>query len=203
LTEELSSALHEVSFGIADLANRIYLAAQVRAIENGSECITEGLLRSAYLDDFRLVSHIIETLKSGNEVLAAKIKDIHPPPIVHVQAIHNTPLNSCNSNAHISKQKSSEIEGGTKLQTETESPAGNQPSSNVLKNSSPANPTTTTRLKRKSKTKDSPATNSFEETDLRRVIARGLASAPTVNAYTALLNAGYIKNSLEFFAKEV
>lgn len=59
LTKELSCALHDVSYGIIDLANRIYLAAQVRAIENGREKkepekITEGLLRSAYRDDFRL-----------------------------------------------------------------------------------------------------------------------------------------------------
>ncbi len=69
LTKELSKALHDVSFGVIDIANRIYLTAQVKAIETGQEIITEGMLRSAYRDDFRLVSHIIETLKTGRPEL--------------------------------------------------------------------------------------------------------------------------------------
>ncbi|HEV2914356.1 MAG TPA: ATP-binding protein [Pyrinomonadaceae bacterium] len=48
LTGELSEALHEISYGVTDVAIRICLAAQVRAIETAHEKITEDLLRSAY-----------------------------------------------------------------------------------------------------------------------------------------------------------
>lgn len=85
LTTELSKALHDISFGVVDIANRIYLAAQVKAIETGAEVITEGMLRSAYRDDFRLVSHIIETLKSGRPELLKNIKDIHMRSALPVQ----------------------------------------------------------------------------------------------------------------------
>jgi hypothetical protein len=85
LTKEVYKALHDISFGVLDIANRIYLAAQVKAIETGQEVITEGMLRSAYRDDFRLVSHIIETLKSGDPALLQKIKDINMKHALPVQ----------------------------------------------------------------------------------------------------------------------
>jgi hypothetical protein len=85
LTLELSKALHDVSFGVIDIANRIYLAAQVKAIETGLEVITEGMLRSAYRDDFRLVSHIIETLKTGRPELIKNIRDVHMRSALPVQ----------------------------------------------------------------------------------------------------------------------
>ena len=85
LTEELSLTLHDVSYGVEDLANKIYLAAQIKAIETGQEVITDGMLRSAYRDDFRLMSHIIETLKTGKPELIQKFKDVHRPPIIPVE----------------------------------------------------------------------------------------------------------------------
>jgi hypothetical protein len=86
LTEELSKALHEVSFGVVDIANRIYLAAQVKAIETGEEVITEGMLRSAYRDDFRLISRIIECLESGDPALLERFRDVVIKPALPVQS---------------------------------------------------------------------------------------------------------------------
>lgn len=85
LTKELSKALHDVSFGIPDFANRIYLAAQIKAIETGKEAITEGIIRSAYRDDFRLVSHAVEVLKTGNPELLQKLKDVNMRPALPVE----------------------------------------------------------------------------------------------------------------------
>src|SRR3712207_7180259 len=48
LTEKLSLALHDVSYGIIDIANRIYLAAQVRAIEKGTEDRKSTRLNSSH-----------------------------------------------------------------------------------------------------------------------------------------------------------
>jgi hypothetical protein len=85
LTKQLSKVLYDISFGVIDIANRIYLAAQVKAIETGQEVITEGMLRSAYRDDFRLVSHIIEILKTGDPALLKTIKDVHMRSALPVQ----------------------------------------------------------------------------------------------------------------------
>lgn len=86
LTKKLNKALHDVSFGVIDIANRIYLAAQVKAIETGQEVITEGMLRSAYRDDFRLVNHAIEILKTGDPALMKTLKDVHMRPALPVQS---------------------------------------------------------------------------------------------------------------------
>jgi AAA domain-containing protein len=85
LTDQLSETLHEISFGIIDIANRIYLAAQVKAIETGMEVITDGMLRSAYRDDFRLVSHIIECLRSGDPAMLEGFRDVVITPALPIQ----------------------------------------------------------------------------------------------------------------------
>jgi hypothetical protein len=43
------------------------------------------MLRSAYRDDFRLVSHIIEILKTGDPALLKTIKDVHMRSALPVQ----------------------------------------------------------------------------------------------------------------------
>jgi hypothetical protein len=94
LTIDLCRALHEVSYGVADLAIRIYLAAQIRVIENGVEEISEGLLRSAYRDDFRLMSRIVEVLKSGDSEAIKKIGDVCPPPKLPVRELSVPPASA-------------------------------------------------------------------------------------------------------------
>lgn len=202
LTGELSSALHEISYGIADIANRIYLAAQVRAIENGSERITEGLLRSAYRDDFRLVSHIIETLLSGEEALAAHIKDVHPPPIVHVQTTPKKQHNSVGSDERSDPTEDSTNNTGPKPSTEGSPSTHTKPASGGSRIAPPGKSKTSAKRTSSRKRKFSTAVDSFEENDLRGIIARGLSSSPQVDAYSALLNASYIKNSAEFLTDE-
>jgi hypothetical protein len=80
LTPDLSRTLHELSYGVPDLANRIFLCTQVRAIETGVETITEDLLRSAYRDDFRVMDRIREVLESEYVPEAERICDADPPP---------------------------------------------------------------------------------------------------------------------------
>jgi hypothetical protein len=206
LTEELSSALHEISYGIVDLANRIYLAAQVRAIENGSESITEGLLRSAYRDDFRLVSHIIETLKTGNELLIEKIRDIHPPPILPIQqsTIHHSEENILSNEGDTGSAKnipsSSQSNADAGPAYSVEGMMRDQPDRPKPKDGSSLNLDRSTKQKKRQKPKKlQVAVDSYEEKDLRGVIAHGISSNPPLDAYKALLNEGYIKNSTEFF----
>jgi len=80
LTPELSSTLHELSYGVPDLANRIFLTTQVRAIETSVERITVDLLRSAYRDDFRVMDRIREVLESEYVPESERICDADPPP---------------------------------------------------------------------------------------------------------------------------
>jgi hypothetical protein len=86
LTDQILKALHEISYGIIDIANRIYLAAQIKAIETEQEIITEGMLRSAYRDDFRLVSYIIECLKTGEPAQLQRFRDVQIKPALPIQS---------------------------------------------------------------------------------------------------------------------
>jgi hypothetical protein len=170
--------LHDVSYGIIDIANRIYLAAQIRAIEKGTEEITEGLLRSAYRDDFRLVSHIIETLKTGDTSLLHKIRDVCPPPIL--------PIKEDIANL-------SDTSASTDQQSKTPQCDRDLHSDNPAPVAAP--------LSKKTSRKSKAISNNFEEKDLRGVVARGHALTPQTDAYRSLLSAGYIKDSTEFLPK--
>lgn len=212
LTKPLSLALHDVSYGIVDIANRIYLAAQVRAIENGKEEVTEGLLRSAYRDDFRLVSHIIETLKSGGPSLLHNVRDICPPPILPIKE------SAVNSRAGITKaqdtqEAASDLAAGSdqaqswpSLSNDAATTPGEESDSRRRDKIPPSTsniiPDVTT-MKRKSRSKKSKAIEiNFVEKDLRGIVARGQSSMPQVDPYSSLLSAGCIKDSTEFLSKD-
>lgn len=209
ITEALSRALHDVSYGIVDIANKIYLAAQVRAIDNGTEEITEGLLRSAYRDDFRLVSHIFEILKSGGSSLPHNIRDVCPPPILPVanstmgfgeparrQGIERAAQDAASD---IGKEalQSSEPSGAATVtgKKQNDGQRANATSSDTLP-CAPSHPG----KKRSRKVKAVEV--KFDEKDLRGIIALGQSSKPQIDAYHALLAAGYIKDSSEFMTKD-
>lgn len=215
LTEKLSLALHDVSYGIIDIANRIYLASQVRAIEKGidekaPEEITEGLLRSAYRDDFRLVSHILETVKFGDPSLLHNIRDVSPPAILPVK---EGTVNSCA--ASDKQQVVGENESPSDTETvNTNAPARTSSDTSAVGVNQVAHtgrdqlfPTSerpgvaTKKTKRRSRNTEQ-ITISFEDKDLRGIVARGQSLTPKVDPYNALLAAGYIKSSTEFLPQE-
>lgn len=211
LTESLSHTLHDISYGIIDIANRIYLAAQVRAIEKGTEEITEGVLRSAYRDDFRLVGHIIETLKTGDISLLHNIRDVCPPAILPIK--EGRPKSSETTE----KQQDSE---DTKASGETEKFQINAPcTSDNSASSSEENSLATSagrdqifpsnipspvkvRKTRRRTERKRVLECSFDEKDLRGIVARGQSSTPQLAPYHALLAAGYIKPSTEFLTQD-
>ena len=80
-TPELSHALYDVTQGITDLAVKVYMLAQVRAITRGDdkgEAITEELIRSVAYDSLRLVNPILEALRSGDILELHKVDDVLP-----------------------------------------------------------------------------------------------------------------------------
>jgi len=212
LTEPLSLALHDVSYGIVDIANRIYLAAQVRAIEKGSEGpeeITKELLSSAYRDDFRLVSHIIETLKSGDPSLLHNVKDVCPPPILPIK--ENAGNSSTSDKGQDTEESARELgaESGQAEQRPSQSNdaarASGEESNNTQRDqifSSNTIPDVTTRKRKKGSRKSRAIEINFEEKDLRGIVARGQSSTPQLDPYQALLAAGYIKDSTEFLSQD-
>ena len=210
LTESLSRALHDISYGIIDIANRIYLAAQIRAIEKGTEEITEGVLRSAYRDDFRLVGHIIETMKTGDASLLHNIRDVCPPAILPIK--EDRP----NSSTITDKQQvpeATQADGGSeKIQANVLSTPDNRATSSEGSHSMsagrdqifPSNITSPVKVRktRQRSERGKVLECTFDEKDLRGVVARGQSSMSQIDPYHALLAAGYIKHSTEFLMQD-
>lgn len=79
LTPELSHALYDVTQGITDLAVKVYMLAQVRAITRKvEEPITEALIRSVAYDSLRLANPILEALRGGHILELQKVDDVLP-----------------------------------------------------------------------------------------------------------------------------
>jgi hypothetical protein len=191
-TDELSEVLHDVSYGIPDIAIRSYIAAQIRAIETGIEVVTEDVLRSAYRDDFRLVNRILEVLKSGDITPPHGLEDVLPPAILPV---HSIP--SANEKAGESSELIPEKEGGKKVNRSSRKDGEPSVSSKDHKNGSGrdylgiAPPRVVGRTMKRGDV-------CFEEDDLRGIVAEAMKLDSPRSAYQALLEAGYIRTASEF-----
>lgn len=212
ITEELSRALHEVSFGVIDIANKIYMAAQLRAIDTGTEEITPGIIRSAYRDNFRLVSRIIEVLKSGSPLLIAQIRDVSPPPIIPIKqklgshqpsAGNGVAANTADPNSVSAEQ--TELDSSQPLSltdriadltAQLSNMSGGMAetgSSEILLG--PKQPNTPKKRNKRQ------VIVAYDSKDLRGVVQNGQASDPPLSPYQALFNAGLIKPASEFSTK--
>ncbi|MBW4522820.1 MAG: ATP-binding protein [Scytolyngbya sp. HA4215-MV1] len=77
-TQELRDALYEVTQGITDFAIKVYMLAQIRAIANGEEVVTEQGIRLVAKESLRLAYPILQALKNKDTRLLASVEDVHP-----------------------------------------------------------------------------------------------------------------------------
>jgi len=78
LTPALSHALYDESQGILDLAVKLYMLSQGRAITTGQETITEATIRSVAADSLRLAGPMLAALRSGARQRLLCFEDIYP-----------------------------------------------------------------------------------------------------------------------------
>jgi hypothetical protein len=76
--EEFSKTLYDESQGVTDIAIKIYMLAQWRAISTGIEKITPSLIRQVTSDSLMLVRPMLNALRSNNVKLITKYSDIEP-----------------------------------------------------------------------------------------------------------------------------
>ena len=81
LTEEISSTLYFESQGIADIAIKLYMMVQLRAISNGKERITAALIKQVAQEELKMVQPMLNTLKSKDYSKLAKYDDLMLPNI--------------------------------------------------------------------------------------------------------------------------
>ncbi|WP_096202054.1 ATP-binding protein [Bacillus sp. FJAT-45350] len=78
LSSEFSELLYDESQGIIDIAVKLFMLSQVRAIATGEERITKQIIKQVARDSLRLVRPMLEALRSGIPSEIAKYEDIRP-----------------------------------------------------------------------------------------------------------------------------
>lgn len=78
LTDEIKAILYDESQGIIDIAIKLYILAQTRAISTGIEQITPAIIRQVAKDSLQSVRPILQDLRSGDIAHLAKYDDIRP-----------------------------------------------------------------------------------------------------------------------------
>ncbi|WP_256124229.1 ATP-binding protein [Paenibacillus chitinolyticus] len=77
-TEELSNALYTESQGIIDIAVKLFMHAQWKAIAKKKEKVTVEMIKKAASENLKLIQPMIRALRSGDKEKLSKIKDLKP-----------------------------------------------------------------------------------------------------------------------------
>ncbi|MEI0738817.1 ATP-binding protein [Paenibacillus sp. JTLBN-2024] len=81
LSPELEDAMYEASCGITDIAVKIFLMSQIKAITSGTEELTPRIINDVAKDNLKLVQPMLDALRSGNAVKMGMYGDINTLPI--------------------------------------------------------------------------------------------------------------------------
>jgi hypothetical protein len=77
LNRRLSQVLYEETQGVTDFAVKLYMLAQARAITNGTETITVGLIRATARECLRLAQPVLTALRENNFDALRSIEDVY------------------------------------------------------------------------------------------------------------------------------
>lgn len=179
LTDELNHSLYYESQGITDLAVKLFLLAQVRAITTGKEKLTKGIIQSVALDYFRTAREILNALKSGSVERLKNCEDVRP---INVEPFIEQELGHQKMADFITPQNDVVVESSTPLSSEPKPKIEPATSTNSL----------STKTTKKSKKTPKDASSS----GLPEIVVEGTSSG--MSAYQTLKQEGYIGDSTEF-----
>lgn len=74
----LGDVLYEESQGITDLAVKLYMFAQERAIDTGKETVTANVIRSVAKDKFIMLRDVLTALRNNDKRALARWDDVYP-----------------------------------------------------------------------------------------------------------------------------
>lgn len=81
LSDDIQNCWYDLSQGILDIVVKLFVLAQLRAIDSGLERITIKVLQTTYEDDLRPIHPMIEALRSGRADRIAQFSDLIIPDI--------------------------------------------------------------------------------------------------------------------------
>jgi hypothetical protein len=74
----LGDVLYEESQGITDLAVKMYMLAQERAIDTGKEIVTANIIRSVAKDKFSMPRDVLKAIRYEDKRVLARWDDVYP-----------------------------------------------------------------------------------------------------------------------------
>ncbi|MFY0744543.1 ATP-binding protein [Solibacillus silvestris] len=104
LNREMIDTMYYESQGIIDVAVKIFILAQSRAIETGTEKVTPALIKKVAKEDLQLMRASLDALKSGNPREIANFEDIIPLDIEEY-LLNRIPAIDIKEQAKLKKEK--------------------------------------------------------------------------------------------------
>lgn len=77
-TSEVADVFYERTQGVVDLAVKLYMLSQYRAMANKVEAVTPELMNQVADEEFKLLKPMLEALKSGDMLRIAEFDDLRP-----------------------------------------------------------------------------------------------------------------------------
>jgi hypothetical protein len=78
LDERLLDVFYDCTQGVLDLAIKLFAVSQARAIFDGSETLSEQLIRAVYDEQFKLIHPMVEALRSDDLEALIRFEDVTP-----------------------------------------------------------------------------------------------------------------------------
>lgn len=184
---ELSKALYEETLGITDLAVKLYMFSQERAIDSGKEEITPIIIRSAAKDKFNLLKPVLDALRMGDKHTLQRFEDVYKAmleasqPALSVNSDNNDHSSSVQENRN---EAISNNEGTTK----THSKFSKSTSSKVGE-------TTPNPSDQENHKKNKPSRRGGGN---RTGLIESVRKDPELTAYESIKKAGYIRPASEY-----
>lgn len=99
LSDEIETVVYEYSQGVIDIAVKLFVLSQHRAIVTRAERITPKLLQTVYEDELKPVHPMLAALRSGKLDEIAKYGDLHVPDITQKLLVVTQEINEINEAA--------------------------------------------------------------------------------------------------------
>lgn len=184
LNPTISDALYDVTQGITDFAIKVYMLAQIRAIVDKEEVVTERNIRLAAQEGLRMANPILIALKNEDKRILSTVEDVHPVDLTSFLEEAQGKLNRAEQLRALAR---------TRAPAKSESEAALQ--SPVPAIESEVSSTTTPKTSRRRK-KTAPL-----EGSLPKIVTSG--EKQQLTAYDSLLQAGLIRSANEYLLEEV
>ncbi|MFA6064140.1 MAG: AAA family ATPase [Gallionella sp.] len=100
LDDQLAGAMYYYSQGVIDLAIKLFVSAQARAMADGSETISAELIADVYKCEFQLLHPMVDALRNNDYEALANFSDIAPLQLDDILQYYLAKIQSKGSAVH-------------------------------------------------------------------------------------------------------